>query len=154
MTTHRSMLAAFGFSLLSVAMASAQEPARTVGPVSAVEAFHEALTKGDREQALAWLDPSVVIFESGGAERSRDEYASHHLPSDIEFARSVRTEVLNRQTGLWGDNAWVLSRTRTTGTFRDRDLDSQDVETMVLRRIDGRWLIVHIHWSSRPSAPR
>jgi ketosteroid isomerase-like protein len=121
-------------------------------PVAAVENFHGALAAGDRERALAWLDPEVSIFESGGAERSREEYASHHLQSDMAFASSTKTEILNRETRSSGDVAWVLSRSRTTGTFRGRDVDVEGVETMVLRQDQGRWRIVHIHWSSRRRA--
>jgi ketosteroid isomerase-like protein len=117
-------------------------------PAAAVEAFHSALAAGNREEALRWLDPQVVIFESGGAEMSRDEYAGHHLGGDMEFVGAVKTEVLDRQAHSEGDVAWVLTRARTTGQFRERDLDVDGVETMVLRRAGGQWRIVHVHWSS------
>ena len=117
-------------------------------PAAAVEAFHSALSAGDRERALSWLDPEVVIFESGGAEMSREEYASHHLESDMAFVGATKTEVVDRQAQSAGDTAWVLSRTRTTGQFRDRPIDADGVETMVLQRDGGQWRIVHIHWSS------
>jgi hypothetical protein len=48
-----------------------------------VRSFHDALSSGNREGALAVLDPDVVIFEQGGAETSRDEYAAEHLGADI-----------------------------------------------------------------------
>jgi ketosteroid isomerase-like protein len=117
-------------------------------PAAAVEGFHAALGAGDRERALSWLDPRVVIFESGGAEMSRDEYASHHLESDMAFAGATQTEVVDRQAQSVGDTAWVMSRARTTGQFRDRPIDADSVETMVLQRDAGQWRIVHIHWSS------
>ena len=118
------------------------------GAAAAVESFHAALAAGDREGALSWLDPQVVIFESGGAEMSREEYASHHLESDMEFVRAMKTEVVDRQAHSAADAAWVLTRTRTTGRFRDRDFDLDGVETMVLRRTGDRWRIIHVHWSS------
>ena len=117
-------------------------------PAGAVEGFHSALAAGNREEALHWLDPQVVIFESGGAEMSRDEYAGHHLGGDMEFVGAVKTEVLDRQAHSESDVAWVLTRTRTTGRFRERDVDVDGVETMVLRRTGGQWRIVHVHWSS------
>lgn len=123
--------------------------AATAGtPAAAVESFHAALAAGDRDRALSWLDTQVVIFESGGAEMSRDEYASHHLESDMAFVGATKTEVIDRQAQAAGDAAWVLSRTHTTGQFRDRAVDVDGVETMVLRRVSGEWRIVHIHWSS------
>ena len=124
-------------------------------PTSIVDAFHAALDSGDREGALEFLAPEVIIFESGGAEMSRDEYASHHLEADMRFSAALRREVVDRQSGISGDSAWVLSKTRTTGTYREREIDSRGTETMVLRRADGAWRIAHVHWSSaRPSSAR
>jgi ketosteroid isomerase-like protein len=115
---------------------------------AAVDAFHAALAAGDREGALARLAPEVVIFEGGGAEMSREEYAGHHLGGDMEFVRAVKTEVTDRQRHTEGDVAWVLTRTHTSGRVRDRDIDVDGVETMVLRRSGEQWRIVHVHWSS------
>ena len=80
---------------------------------------------------------------------SREEYAAHHLASDLAFAGAIKSELIDRQIESAGDVAWVLSRTRTMGRFRDRDVDVDGVETMVLRRANGGWHVVHIHWSSR-----
>ena len=144
-------LTAMGIAM-ATAVAAAQAPTPTPNPVDAVEAFHGALAAGDREKALAWLDPKVLIFESGGAESSREEYASHHLAADIEFEKAVEATALDRSHHTSGDIAWVLSRTRRTGRFRDREVDLVGLETVLLRLIENRWTIVHIHWSSRPQA--
>ena len=124
-------------------------PQQATMPVEVVDAFHAALDAGDREAVLARLSEDVVIFESGGAEMSRQEYASHHLGGDITFSAAVEREITDRRDYVAGDMAYVLSRTRTTGTFREREIDSVGVETMILHRQEGTWRIVHIHWSSR-----
>ena len=126
--------------------ASAQDE----GPAAVVGAFHRALAEGDRDAALALLAPDVMIFESGGAERSRDEYASHHLRADSEFSGATRREILDQQQGGGDDVAWVLTRSKTTGKFRDREINSYGVETMILSKTPQGWRIVHVHWSSRP----
>ena len=151
MTFAKIAPAAFLVGLVSI-LAGAQEPGGLTEPAAVVDAFHAAMAGGDRDQALSYLDSSVVIFEAGGSERSRDEYAAHHLPSDIEFAKATKTTVLDRTHHTSGDIAWVLSRTRTTGRFRDREVDLVGVETVLLRLLDHRWTIVHIHWSSRRQA--
>ncbi len=120
-----------------------QTPARTVA------AFHEALASGNRERALELLDPAVTIFESGGAELSRDEYASHHLGGDMEFSAATTQTIVEQNEGEAGDVGWVLTRSETRGTFRDREIDALGVETVLLRRDEHGWRIVHIHWSSR-----
>lgn len=114
-----------------------------------VERFHAALAAGDRAQALELLDPAVVIYEQGGAELSRDEYASHHLGDDLAFAGAVARTVVDRRQDVAGDLAWVITRSEAKGRFRERDVATRNTETMVLRRTAGAWRIVHVHWSGR-----
>jgi len=123
--------------------------AQTPGPEDTVDSFHMALAAGDSVSALSFLSPDVVIFESGGAEMSREEYRSHHLGADIEFSMSTTREITERRSEAGGDVAVVLTRSATSGTFRDRDIDVVGVETMVLVRAEDGWQILHIHWSSR-----
>lgn len=120
--------------------------------VAAVDAFHAALGSGDAAAVLALLAEDVVVLEEGGAERSRDEYAGHHLPADMTFAAATTAETTRRAAWVQGDVAWVLTEGRTTGAFNDRPVDRLTAETMVLHRDGDAWRIRHIHWSSR--APR
>ncbi len=117
-------------------------------PETTVDAFHAAVSGDDRDAALALLDEDVVIFEAGGAEMSRQEYASHHLGGDMKFAAAVERTVTDRQSDSRGDIAWVLTRTETHGSLGEREIHSRGTETMLLRRTDDGWRIVHIHWSS------
>ena len=114
-----------------------------------VDAFHAALKRGDTAAAAALLSDAALIFEAGGAERSRAEYASEHLPGDAAFAQVVGSELTRRTGGASGDLAWVASEGRTRGRYKDRDVDRITTETMLLRRQAGAWKIVHVHWSSR-----
>ncbi len=122
-------------------------------PEAVVDAFHAALSAGDSAAALGFLAPDVVIFESGGAEMSREEYRSHHLGADIEFSESTAQAITNRRVETGEGIAVVLTRSATRGTFRDRDVDSQGVETMILGHNEEGWKISHIHWSSKRSPP-
>ena len=58
---------------------------------SVVAKYHEALRAGDSTGVLALLHDDAVILESGGVE-TRAEYRSHHLPGDINYARSARSQ--------------------------------------------------------------
>ncbi len=124
-------------------------PVRMAGAAEAVDAFHAALRAGDRDAALAVLAEDALIFEAGGAERSRAEYASHHLEADAAFAAATEATVTRRSGEASGDVAWITSEGRTTGTFNGRPVDRLTVETMLLRRHADGWRIQHIHWSSR-----
>lgn len=114
-----------------------------------VDAFHAALKAGNTAAALALMAPDVMIFEEGGAERSRDEYASHHLGSDAAFAAASEATVARRSGWADGDVAWVTSEGRTTGQFNGRAVDRLTTETMVLKRHADGWRVHHVHWSSR-----
>lgn len=113
-----------------------------------VDAFHAALRRGDTRAAAALLAEDALIFESGEAERSKAEYAAHHLGADAEFSKAVSAAVTRRSGGAAGMFAWVSSEGRTTGTFKGKALDRLTTETMVLRHTGGGWKIEHIHWSS------
>lgn len=146
--------------LTAAGCAHHQEP-RTIAPAAAADraatvaiadAFEAALTSGDEAAAQALLAPDVLIYESGGQEASREEYASHHMKGDIAFLRASRREVLSRASGGDGAHGWVSTRSRITGHHRDKDVDILSTETMVLKRTSEGWRITHIHWSSRPAA--
>lgn len=141
---------------LLLAIAPAVAPAAGTHPEQlaataqeAVDAFHAALAAGDRAAALGLLSPAVVIFESGGAELSRTEYAEHHLAADMEFSAATTTEVRERRSGGDGALAWVLTRSATSGSFRGRPIAAESTETMILEPGEEGWRILHIHWSSR-----
>jgi ketosteroid isomerase-like protein len=123
-------------------------------PRAVAKAFSAALASGDETAAIALLDPQVLIYESGGQEASRDEYAARHLKADIAFMSHAKVEVLSRSSGTSGDLGWVATRSRMTGTFEDKPFDEFSTESLVLRRGSDGWRIVHIQWSSRPAAPR
>ena len=156
-----SLALALSIAVLSATPAFAQDhahgPDQAAGSVAAeatdaamaVDAFHAALKAGDTAGALALLAPDVMIFEEGGAERSREEYASHHLGSDAAFAAASEATVARRSGWADGDVAWITSEGRTTGQFNGRAVDRLTTETMLLKRHSDGWRIHHIHWSSR-----
>lgn len=134
---------------LLVALAALSLPAFAVTPTEVVATFHEALARGDLTQASALLSPSVEIFESGYVERSRAEYAGHHLPADIQFAKATTTRVLSQHEQAGGNLAVVRRETETTGNHRGRPVHLLGTETVLLERDGDGWLISHVHWSSR-----
>ena len=127
---------------------AAQDPDPEIAIRQAVHAFKAALTEGDREKALGQLHADVQIFEGGHAE-TKDEYAAGHLRADMAFAGAVERTTTWSEVHVHGDVAVYLSRYTTKGTVRDREIDSQGTETIVLRMTGDGWKIVHIHWSSR-----
>lgn len=120
--------------------------------VSAIERFHAALTSGDSIGAMALLATDAVILESGGVE-TRAEYQSHHLQSDISYAKSMKSTRGPIRVSVRGDVAWASSTSTTTGKSRGRRVNSTGAELIVLTRTAAGWRISAIHWSSRSQRP-
>ena len=127
---------------------SAGLPSGARAAAAAVDAFHAALHNGNAQAATALLADDAIIFEEGGAERSKAEYVARHLPADVEFSKAVASRVTRRTGDSSGVLAWIASEGRMTGAYHGRTIDQATTETMVLRRSGHRWKIVHIHWSS------
>jgi ketosteroid isomerase-like protein len=113
-----------------------------------IHQFHNALVAGDSATVLRLLRDDAVILETGDIE-TKQEYRSHHLPSDIAFARAVPRETGPVRVSVHGDVAWASSTSIARGRYRDRDVNSQSAELVVLQRSGDGWVISAIHWSSR-----
>jgi len=117
------------------------------GPVAALTAFHAALAAGNTAVAAGLLSPDLWVVEGGRIQHSRDEYASEHLLADAAFMKNMQSEALERHVQRMGDLAWVVTRARTYGTYKNKTMDSTGVETAMLRRTESDWKIAHLHWS-------
>ncbi len=138
----------------AVSAASAQSPrgaaARgdSAAVVAVAAAFHAKLAAGDSIGVMALLAPDAMILEAGGIE-TRHEYQDHHLPGDIAYAAAVPSVRTVRHVNVRGDMAWIASTSVTTGTFKERAINSSGAELMVLMRQGKDWLVSGVHWSSR-----
>jgi ketosteroid isomerase-like protein len=127
----------------------ASAPCLAASPKETVASFHAALAAGDKATALGLLAPEVAIYEAGHVERSRDEYASHHLQGDIDFAKTTTRKLLRENERIAGDTAVVWEESETTGTAMGMPVRALGTGTTVLEKRGNGWAIVHVHWSSR-----
>lgn len=124
-------------------------PQEAVAAVDVVERFNAALGSGDLETVEKLLAPDVLVLESGGAERSREEYLGHHAASDAEFLKGAHRQLLRQRARVSGGLAWVGSESELHTQADDKPLTLLSTETIVLRKTAEGWRIAHIHWSSR-----
>ena len=136
----------------AVAPANANIDAEAQAAVDVVDRFGKALAAGDFPTVESLLDPDVLILESGGAERDRAEYMGHHAIADSQFLKTAHHQPGQRRARVSGDLAWVGSESELHVTKDGKPVTVLSTETMVLRRVDGAWRIVHIPWSSRPKS--
>lgn len=123
-------------------------PASAEAANAVVDRFGAALKKGDMAAVEAMLDPDVLIFESGGAERNRKQYLSEHAPEDAKFLKDAHIQQTQRTARRDGNLAWVGSESETHIQKDGKTVTILGTETMVLKLEGQDWHIVHIHWSS------
>jgi ketosteroid isomerase-like protein len=112
-----------------------------------VIAFNNALETGDVQTARELLADDVLILEGKGVERSAQQYASHHMLSDMKYLKEMSIATIEHHVTQSGDLAFSISRSTVKGTYKDKDVDRQGNETMMLEKQNGQWKIKHIHWS-------
>jgi len=118
-----------------------------------VDAFHAALKAGDTDKAAGFLATDALVFEAGGAERSRADYAAAHLAADAKFEGAAESTPQQRSGAASGGMAWIATEGRVRSRSGDKVVDRLTTETMILRRTPAGWRIVHVHWSSRSAPP-
>ncbi|WP_407471189.1 YybH family protein [Xanthomonas campestris] len=117
--------------------------------VLVVQQFSAALRSGDLERAGALLADDVLVLESGGAERSRDEYLGGHAAHDAAFLKTVHTEVKAQTARSDGNLAWVATESELHTNKEGKPVTLLSSETMVLKQTSQGWRISHIHWSTK-----
>jgi len=110
--------------------------------------FHRALAANKGDVVRSLLSDDVVIYEGGRVERSAEEYASHHMLADMKYLSAVDVQTVEHQVKEYGEFAISLSRSKTKGNYKGKQIDRTGMETVTLRKINGDWKITHIHWSN------
>ena len=133
----------------AAASADVDVPAVATAAVAVTERFNIALSSGDLATVEALLAADALILESGGAERSREEYMGHHAGSDAAFLKDAHRQLLRQRARVAGEFAWVGTESELHAQNDGEPLTLHSTETMVLKQTADGWRIVHIHWSSR-----
>ena len=118
-------------------------------PKEVLEAFYTAMAAGNQAEASEYLASDVMIYESGYVEQSRNDYAKHHLPEDIAFAKASTRLVLRQNQRIDGSLAIIWQETETKARIKGKDQTLLGTETVLLQKSGDSWLITHVHWSSR-----
>jgi ketosteroid isomerase-like protein len=59
----------------------------------------------------------------------------------------MNRELISEQITIEGNVAWVSSQTKMTGTYNKREIDQTSLELAVLKKENGEWKIIALHWS-------
>ena len=107
-----------------------------------------AIINNHAEIAGKILHDDVTILEGGGME-NKEQYLSHHFHSDGKFLSAMDREEVSQNIIVEGNIAWVTSKTKMKGAYSGREIDINSLELAVLKKENGNWKIVALHWSSR-----
>ncbi|MCH2450015.1 MAG: nuclear transport factor 2 family protein [Gracilimonas sp.] len=108
--------------------------------------FENAIVENNSEVASGLLHDNVIILE-GSSSETKEQYLSHHFHSDGRFLSAMNREVISEQITIEGNIAWVSSQTKMTGTYNEREIDRTSLELAVLKKENGEWKIIALHWS-------
>jgi len=118
-------------------------------PGLVANALYMALRTGDEDAVEKILAEDVLILEGGHAQTSRADYMGGHMKSDMAFLPNVNSATLDRKVNQAGDLAWVITHSRTQGSYRDKEIDELSREMLVMKHDGHNWRVTLIHWGEK-----
>lgn len=89
--------------------------------------------------------------ESGGQNVGLADLIEHHVEPEGK-ALKLELDFTEADINIEGDFAWVIFNTEVRATVfaTNRVIHNKGFETVILRKIEGEWKVLHTHSSSRP----
>ncbi|MEQ9398940.1 MAG: nuclear transport factor 2 family protein [Longimicrobiales bacterium] len=117
-----------------------------------IESYARFAQAGDIEAMGRLFKPGrgVHIIEGAGVDHGWEEYRDHHLAPELAAFENFRYRYFAVEPVVRGDVAYSAFRYELSASVEGRPIDVEGRGTMVLERIEGRWLIAHSHTSGRP----
>lgn len=153
MKNHLFACSCIAFALLSPA-SHADTAEKSV--IHVVEALTHAIEANDLASVndLWTNDATFAVFDNG--EASYDgwkSFSEHDLGPELATMKDLHFALLHIRPHVAGSIAWVTYEYRINAQRKEGPLESVGTVTMVLRHVNGSWLITHYHISSkRPEA--
>ena len=94
-------------------------------------------------------------IESGGQNVGLDDLVQRHVEPEKDALEFLQLDFHNIAIHVEDDFAWALADARIKGQVRasGKQIDKQGFETLLFRRMDGVWKVVHTHSSSHDAKP-
>lgn len=137
------------------AVGHAQPRAKSDGPTDQVRAVvlavPVAVERGDLKalDALYSHDPSVLIIEGASADVGWKQYRDHHLTPELKAVKNLKYKYSNVAVSVVGEVAWASFDYSLDALMKGKPLSIKGKGTLVLRKNNGVWKIVHSHTSGR-----
>lgn len=137
--------------VLQVVQAQDDESAKLIAIIHAIEKGWE---QGDatpfREHFLDFKGARYI--ESGGQNTGLTDLIEHHVVPESGAFDGFDVLFSNIDTYKEGDFAWAVADFEYKATVKEDSskIHGRGYQTFLFRRIDGNWMVVHTHSSSRP----
>ncbi len=124
-----------------------------ISPVAkTLQTYASALQANDLEAVetqVASNGTEFTIFEGKGANIGWADYRDHHLAPelsnpDLNFTQYEFTDISDTVSGDWASATFVV---KMAYTYKGEDKTSTRRGTAILKQVDGKWLITHLHTS-------
>jgi|SRR6056297_1078067 len=132
--------------LISLSMTALAQQSEKQAVSNILADFENAIVENNSEATSMLLHDDVVILEGNNRE-TKEQYLSHHFHSDGRFLSAMTRELISEQVTIEGNVAWVTSLTKMIGTYNEREIDRTSLELVVLKKENGEWKIIALHWS-------
>ena len=147
-----AIIALFGLSSFSVnAKAQEDDSAALIAIIDAVEkGWEQADGKPFWEHFLDFEGARYI--ESGGQNAGLTDLIEHHVEPEGDALDSLELNFSDVETHFEGDFAWAIANVEVKATVKrdQRVIHNRGYQTFLFRRVNGKWLIIHTHSSSRP----
>ena len=135
----------FGYSSTSFA----EDDVSTVKKV--LYTYNTAMQKLDTTGTAELFSDSSLIVESGSVEGTYKHYEEHHIGPELAEFKSFTYSDYKVNVAIDGDFAFATEEFKYKIVAKENDKLSERnaVTTSVLKKINGKWKITVMHFSSR-----
>ncbi len=122
--------------------------------IAIIDAVEKGWEQGDGQPFRKhFLDfEGARYIESGGQDAGLTHLIEHHVEPESGSFDGFDVIFSNIDTYVEGDFAWAVADFEYKATLKSDQskIHGRGYETFLFRRVDGNWMIVHTHSSSRP----
>lgn len=136
-----------GLPPISPAQAQGRSPSGEADVRAAVDAYNRAFLTKDLVALKSLLAPDVVLYEHSVRNIGLEDVWEHHLRPEVSAFQDTRADFTDVRVWVEGGVALVTRQYSIRATMDGKPLDARGNETMGWALRDGKWRVVHIHYS-------
>jgi ketosteroid isomerase-like protein len=126
---------------------SGSAPAQDAEVRAAVERYNAAFTGKDLPALKGLLATDIVLYEHSVRNIGLQDVWDNHLRPEVEAFMDTKASFTDVRVWVSGDMALVTRQYSIQATMKGKPIDARGNETMGWAKRNGRWMVVHIHYS-------